>query len=191
VRSPLRTTAPPGEPPARPRTSRVRTRATATAAAALVVALGAGAVPAQAAAPGPKPSPAPGGAAAGTSTKDPSAGDRVAAQQAAAAAAAQGVAATPYLGWSSWSMQSSNYPGLNPGGNGSWLTEANLLPQVDALASKLKPYGYEYVNIDAGWSRATATPVRPSTVPRTHVSRAGTTRRLPETGRRLRSAKTT
>jgi hypothetical protein len=97
------------------------------------------------------------------------------------------MAARPYLAWSSWSNQSSNYPGPNPGGNGNWLTGTNLL----APASTLKPDGYKYVNIDAGWSRATATPVRPSTVPRTHVSRAGTTRRLPETGRRLRSAKTT
>jgi hypothetical protein len=127
VKFSLRTTAQPGKPPARQR-SRARTRATASATAALAVALGAGAVPAQAAAPGPEPSPAQSGAAS-----------------------AQGVAAHPYMGWSSWSMQSSNYPGLNPGGFGNWLTEANLLPQVDAVASKLKPYGYDHVNIDAGW----------------------------------------
>jgi hypothetical protein len=61
------------------------------------------------------------------------------------------VAAKPYMGWSSWSMQSSKYPGLNPDGDYSYLTEANVLKQTDALASKLKTYGYEYVNIDAGW----------------------------------------
>ena len=65
--------------------------------------------------------------------------------------AASGMAATPYMGWSSWSMQSSGYPGLNPDGNYSYLTEANVLKQTDALAAKLKPYGYDYVNIDAGW----------------------------------------
>ncbi|WP_316744394.1 CBM35 domain-containing protein [Streptomyces sp. MK7] len=63
------------------------------------------------------------------------------------------VAAKPYMGWSSWSMQSSKYPGLNPDGDYSYLTEANVLKQTDALAAKLKKYGYEYINIDAGWWR--------------------------------------
>jgi len=62
-------------------------------------------------------------------------------------------AATPYMGWSSWSMQSSKYPGLNPDGDYSYLTEANVLKQTDALAAKLKAYGYDHVNIDAGWWR--------------------------------------
>ncbi|GEC06160.1 hypothetical protein SSP24_38150 [Streptomyces spinoverrucosus] len=63
------------------------------------------------------------------------------------------LAAKPYMGWSSWSMQSSKYPGLNPDGDYSYLTEANVLKQADAMAQKLKRYGYEYVNIDAGWWR--------------------------------------
>jgi hypothetical protein len=126
VRSSLSTTAQPGEFPAR-RRRRARTRASALVAG-LAVILGAGAVPAQAAAPGPKPSPAQ-----------------------SSAAAAQGVAAHPYMGWSSWSMQSSKYPGLNPNGDYSYLTEANVLKQTDALASTLKKYGYDHVNIDAGW----------------------------------------
>ncbi|TQJ85826.1 carbohydrate-binding protein [Streptomyces sp. SLBN-31] len=63
------------------------------------------------------------------------------------------IAAKPYMGWSSWSMQSSKYPGLNPDGDYSYLTEANVTKQTDALAAKLKKYGYEYVNIDAGWWR--------------------------------------
>ncbi|MFD5540400.1 alpha-galactosidase D [Streptomyces sp. NPDC127079] len=61
------------------------------------------------------------------------------------------IAAKPYMGWSSWSMQSSKYPGLNDNGDYSYLTEANVLKQTDALASKLKKYGYDHVNIDAGW----------------------------------------
>ncbi|MBM0224452.1 hypothetical protein [Micromonospora sp. ATA51] len=158
MKSPLRTTAQRVEPPAR-RESRVRTGV--ALAATLAVALGAGAIPAQAAAPvprtqaavpGPKPRPTPSSATPGATTKDPSPADRAAAQKAAAAAAAQGVADRPYMGWSSWSLQATNYPGVNPNGNASWLNEANLLQQVDALATKLKPYGYEYVNIDAGWS---------------------------------------
>ncbi|UUU28745.1 carbohydrate-binding protein [Streptomyces sp. CA-210063] len=71
----------------------------------------------------------------------------------AADAAPAPVAAKPYMGWTSWSMQSSKYPGLNPDGDYSYLTERNVLKQADALATKLKPYGYEYVNIDAGWWR--------------------------------------
>ncbi|MFJ9820889.1 alpha-galactosidase D [Streptomyces sp. NPDC101151] len=63
------------------------------------------------------------------------------------------LAAKPYMGWSSWSMQSSKYPGLNPDGDYSYLTETNVLKQTDALAAKLKTYGYEYVNIDSGWWR--------------------------------------
>jgi hypothetical protein len=63
------------------------------------------------------------------------------------------VAEKPYMGWSSWSLQTTSYPGVNPDGNYSYLTEANVNKQTDALASKLKKYGYEYINIDAGWWR--------------------------------------
>nr|BFD87790.1 hypothetical protein StreXyl84_71910 [Streptomyces sp. Xyl84] len=66
---------------------------------------------------------------------------------------APALAAKPYMGWSSWSMQSSKYPGLNPDGDYSYLTEANVLKQTGALAAKLKKYGYDHVNIDAGWWR--------------------------------------
>jgi hypothetical protein len=83
-------------------------------------------------------------------TRDPSAAQRAAANK---AAAATGIADTPLMGWSSWSLESTTRPGVNPNGSGSWLTEANLLKQVDLVATKLKPAGYQYVNIDAGWSR--------------------------------------
>ncbi|WP_369166604.1 carbohydrate-binding protein [Streptomyces sp. R28] len=76
-----------------------------------------------------------------------------AAPAAQAETAAPALAAKPYMGWSSWSMQSSKYPGLNPDGDYSYLTEANVLKQAGAMAAKLKKYGYEYVNIDAGWWR--------------------------------------
>lgn len=68
-----------------------------------------------------------------------------------AATAGTEVAAKPYMGWTSWTMQSSKYPGLNPKGDYSYLSEANVIQQTDAMAAKLKKYGYEYVNIDAGW----------------------------------------
>lgn len=70
-----------------------------------------------------------------------------------AASAQSAVAEKPYMGWSSWSLQTTSYPGVNPNGSYSYLTEANVNKQTDALASKLKKYGYEYVNIDAGWWR--------------------------------------
>ncbi|HEY8717176.1 CBM35 domain-containing protein [Pengzhenrongella sp.] len=31
------------------------------------------------------------------------------------------------MGWSSWSLQSTNYPGVNPGGGGSWISAKNIL----------------------------------------------------------------
>ena len=92
-------------------------------------------------------------AAATQATPDASKSAASAASSAPAAAdvTASGPAAKPYMGWSSWSMQSSQYPGLNPDGNYSYLTEANVLKQTDALATTLKKYGYDHVNIDAGW----------------------------------------
>ncbi|MBP8537642.1 CBM35 domain-containing protein [Streptomyces sp. MK37H] len=93
--------------------------------------------------------------AAGLATAAPAAQARPDGGNATTAAPASSAtaAAKPYMGWSSWSMQSSKYPGLNPNGDYSYLTEANVLKQTDALATKLKKYGYEYINIDAGWWR--------------------------------------
>jgi hypothetical protein len=62
------------------------------------------------------------------------------------------VGAKPYLGWSSWSLEATNYPGVNPTGPASWLNEPNVVRQADALAAKLKSHGYVYVNVDAGWT---------------------------------------
>src|ERR1700722_18574497 len=39
------------------------------------------------------------------------------------------LAAKPYLGWSSWSLESTNYPGVNTNGSASWLTEQHVLQQ--------------------------------------------------------------
>jgi hypothetical protein len=70
---------------------------------------------------------------------------------AAAQAGINGLAQKPYMGWSSWSLESTNYPGVNPTGSASWLTEQHILQQTDLLASKFKSHGYQYVNVDAGW----------------------------------------
>jgi hypothetical protein len=62
------------------------------------------------------------------------------------------IAAKPYMGWSSWSLQSTNYPGVNPDGPASFISDANIRTQAKAIADKLKSFGYEYVNVDAGWA---------------------------------------
>ncbi|GLV53415.1 hypothetical protein KDH_02690 [Dictyobacter sp. S3.2.2.5] len=64
-----------------------------------------------------------------------------------APSATNGLAQTPYMGWSSWSLESTKYPGYNT----NWLTAANIEAQADALHAKLQSHGYNYVNIDAGW----------------------------------------
>ncbi|MEV6010576.1 CBM35 domain-containing protein [Streptomyces sp. NPDC051976] len=69
--------------------------------------------------------------------------------QATAGKPAPVLAAKPYMGWSSWSLESTNFPGF---GGENWLTEAHVLQQADVLASKLKSHGYVYVNVDAGWN---------------------------------------
>ncbi|MFD3484231.1 alpha-galactosidase D [Streptomyces sp. NPDC058665] len=114
-----------------------------TMRAALVLAVTAGlavAVPATAQAQLPDRAPASAGPANATATAATTTGENA-------------VAEKPYMGWSSWSLQTTSYPGVNPNGNYSYLTEANVNKQTDALASKLKKYGYEYINIDAGWWR--------------------------------------
>jgi hypothetical protein len=73
----------------------------------------------------------------------------------------QGAAAKPYMGWSSWSLESTNYPGVNPTGPASWLTEQHVLEQEHVLATTLKSHGYQYVNIDAGWWKTFDANARP------------------------------
>lgn len=71
------------------------------------------------------------------------------------------IAEKPYLGWSSWSLQATNYPGVNPNGPASWLNEANVVKQADVMAAKLKKHGYTHVNVDAGWHKGFDTYARP------------------------------
>ncbi|GHO88399.1 alpha-galactosidase D [Dictyobacter formicarum] len=62
-------------------------------------------------------------------------------------AASNGLAQTPYMGWSSWSLESTKYAGYGT----NWLNAANVKAQADAMHAKLQSHGYQYVNIDAGW----------------------------------------
>ncbi len=49
----------------------------------------------------------------------------------------------PYLGWSTFSQQTID---------GSFLTQANITAQSDALASSgIQAHGFRYINIDSGW----------------------------------------
>ncbi|HEU5331547.1 MAG TPA: fibronectin type III domain-containing protein, partial [Actinocrinis sp.] len=90
---------------------------------------------------------------AGAPTAGAAAGTTAAAVAAAPSPAKMAaVAPTPYMGWSTWSLESTNYPGVNPTGGASFLTEQHVLQQADVMAAKLKSHGYTYVNIDAGWS---------------------------------------
>ncbi|WP_372967309.1 X2-like carbohydrate binding domain-containing protein [Microbacterium sp.] len=54
------------------------------------------------------------------------------------------LSAAPYMGWSSYSMQV--YEG------GQWITADQIMAQSDAMHAKLQKFGYDYINIDAGWN---------------------------------------
>ncbi|HET6295567.1 MAG TPA: glycoside hydrolase family 27 protein [Kribbella sp.] len=54
----------------------------------------------------------------------------------------------PFMGWSSWSTESTTRPNYGT----AWLTEGNIRNATDAVATKLKSAGYSYINIDAGWN---------------------------------------
>ncbi|WP_138750820.1 glycoside hydrolase family 27 protein [Paenibacillus sinopodophylli] len=60
-------------------------------------------------------------------------------------AANNGLALKPLMGWSSYSMQVYS-------GNSAWINEAQIKAQSDAMHTYLQPYGYNYINIDAGWN---------------------------------------
>ena len=64
------------------------------------------------------------------------------------AAADGGLGQRPYLGWSSWSLEATKYPGY---GGMDWLTAAHVKQQSDALHKTLQAHGYTYVNMDSGW----------------------------------------
>ncbi|MEV6130554.1 glycoside hydrolase family 27 protein [Streptomyces violaceusniger] len=54
----------------------------------------------------------------------------------------------PFMGWSSWSVQSSSHPDYGT----KWLTEKHIKQTTDAMAAKLKRSGYTNINLDAGWN---------------------------------------
>lgn len=54
-------------------------------------------------------------------------------------------AMTPYMGWSSYSMQVYS-------GNPKWITADQIVAQSDAMHAKLQKAGYDYINVDSGWT---------------------------------------
>lgn len=61
-----------------------------------------------------------------------------------AASTADSWAVRPYMGWSSYSMQVYS-------GNPKWITGDQLIKESDSMHAKLQKYGYDYINVDAGW----------------------------------------
>ena len=60
-----------------------------------------------------------------------------------AIAQVNGAGERPYLGWSTFSEQTIN---------GSFLRQANIATESDALASSgIQAHGFKYINIDSGW----------------------------------------
>src|SRR5579884_2060079 len=70
----------------------------------------------------------------------------------AAQAANNGLGATPYLGWSSWSLTGNHVSGY---GN-SWLNAAHVEAQSDAMHQKLQTHGFTYINLDAFWYKVSS-----------------------------------
>ncbi|MFJ1747700.1 glycoside hydrolase family 27 protein [Streptomyces sp. NPDC088116] len=54
----------------------------------------------------------------------------------------------PFMGWSSWSVESSSRDGYGT----RWLNEGNIKNAADSLSGKLSSAGYKNLNIDAGWN---------------------------------------
>ncbi|MEV6843640.1 X2-like carbohydrate binding domain-containing protein [Actinoplanes sp. NPDC051411] len=119
------------------------THSAAVLGAAMLLLLGASACPAQAAT-GPKPSPPPARAASAPPTAS-TAPTSTASTSTVDALTPDPWARKPYMGWSSYSMQVYS-------GNGKWITADQLLKQSDAMHAKLQKYGYDYINVDAGWN---------------------------------------
>lgn len=114
-------------------TTRLRWPAVLAAAA---LALGMGTATAQATEP----------SVAESSTASGSATAPVAVAGAATAATDEPLGSRPYMGWSSYSMQ------VYAGDGKKWISADQIIAQSDAMHDKLQKFGYEYINIDAGWN---------------------------------------
>jgi hypothetical protein len=65
-----------------------------------------------------------------------------------ASVTADALGARPALGWSSFDVLSTSRSGYGQ----TWLDEAHIKAASDVMQQKLQSAGYEYINIDSGWS---------------------------------------
>jgi len=70
-------------------------------------------------------------------------------QPSIALAANNGLGATPYMGWSSWSLTGSKVTGYGR----SWMNAAHVEAESDAMHQQLQSHGYTYINLDAFWEQ--------------------------------------
>ena len=66
----------------------------------------------------------------------------------AALGSAEALGTRPLLGWNSFDVLATSRPGYGQ----TWLTEGHLRDASDAMQQHLQAAGYEYINIDSGWS---------------------------------------
>jgi hypothetical protein len=64
------------------------------------------------------------------------------------AALDEAIGARPLLGWNSFDVLSTSRAGYGQ----TWLNESHVKGASDAMQQKLQSAGYEYINIDSGWS---------------------------------------
>jgi hypothetical protein len=69
-------------------------------------------------------------------------------RSASAVTLTDGTAPPPFLGWSSWSVESTKRPTYGT----HWLDEAHVLGASAAMADKLGAAGYRNINIDSFWN---------------------------------------
>src|SRR5258708_33305319 len=72
---------------------------------------------------------------------------RTVAHAAVTHAAANNLAQKPYMGWSTWSLESTAASGYGT----KWLTEAHVKAQADCVHHEVQPNGNPDINIYAGW----------------------------------------
>jgi hypothetical protein len=68
--------------------------------------------------------------------------------RAAVSAADEPLGARPAMGWNSFDVLATSHAGYGL----PWLTEDHLRQVSDVLAARLQPAGYQYINVDSGWS---------------------------------------
>lgn len=124
------------------RTTTGRRRLTAPAVAATAALIGAFAAGGPAVADDAPAPPSPGAAA--PSAHSGHVAQRPSQPGSGGSSTLEELAQRPYMGWSSYSMQVFE--------GGDWISADQIMAQSDAMHESLQRYGYEYINVDAGWN---------------------------------------